>query len=107
MFRRDEKRLQIAEKYGAHELYVSTDTGRVLGYVTCSSTKWFKRVIDFAFAVTLTIEEYLWMTDETRDRTVTTAADLYDRIEWTQSGFLIDGHRMKYQKSELFHANGS
>lgn len=107
MFARDENGLLTAEKNNAYELFVCTVSGKIVGYTSCSSTKWLKKVIDFGKTITLTVDEYKFMTDEMRDRTVTTAADLYDRIEWTQSGFLIDGHRMKYQKSELFHANGS
>jgi len=39
------------------------------------------------------VKEYEWMTDETRETKVTTAADLYDKTEWTRKGFKIDGNR--------------
>jgi hypothetical protein len=42
----------------------------------------------------MNINEYEWMTDETRETKITTAADLYDKIQWTSKGFKIDGENV-------------
>ena len=94
MLKRDEKRLRLASKYDVRELFVNTETGRIVGMNIYKSMKFFDRVVDFSHVITLTVEEYKWMTDEMRDRTVTTAADLYDKVEWTSKGFKIDGENV-------------
>lgn len=97
MFKRDEKGFKIAKQNRALYVAFSEKTGKIAFFKT-SSTKCRildNRISDF---ITLPLWDYEWLTDEKRDRTVTTAADLYDHIEWTKSGFLIDGHRMKFEK---------
>lgn len=42
----------------------------------------------------MTLAEYAWLTDKTRVTKVVTGADLYDKITWTRSGFVIDGERV-------------
>ena len=101
MLKRDEKRLRLASKYDVLELFVNTETGRIVGMNIYTSMKFFDMVVDFSHVITLTIEEYKWMTDETRSRTVTTAADLYDKVEWTSGGFVIGGYKIKYREKEV------
>lgn len=90
MFKRDEKGLKIAKQNRALYVAFSAKTGKI-AFIKTPSTQCKmldKSITDF---ITLTLWDYEWMTDETRDRTVTTAADLYDKVKWTSKGFKIDG----------------
>lgn len=94
MLKRDEETLSFVKRYDVRELFVNTLTGKIVGIDLYTSMKFFERYVDFSHITTFKIEEYEWLTDETRDRKVTTAADLYDKIEWTSKGFKIDGENV-------------
>lgn len=100
MFKRDDYGLKRAKKEQAYMLIVTCD-GKIAGYYKYSTdvrifdTRYFASVK--SRMLFMNISEYEWMTDETRDRTVTTAADLRDKIEWTQKGFKIDGKHYKFK----------
>lgn len=93
MFKRDENGLKMAKRDNANYVCALLKTGRILGYFSyISNAKWTNRY--FEKTEVFTIKEYEYMTDETRDRKVTTAADLYDKVEWTSKGFKIDGENV-------------
>lgn len=97
MFKRDDYGLKRAKRDNAYMLVVSLD-GKIAGYYKYSigvrvfNTRYFaslkKRML------MMNINEYEWMTDETRETKITTAADLYDKIEWTSKGFKIEGENL-------------
>ena len=90
MFKRDETGLKMAKRDNAKFVCAKLSTGRILGYFSyINNARWLGGELEGT--ETFTIDEYEWMTDETRDRTVTTAADLYDKVKWTSKGFKIDG----------------
>jgi len=90
MFKRDDNGLKMAKRDNAHFVCAKLETGKIIGYFSyISNPRWIGGKLEGT--ETFTIDEYEWMTDETRDRTVTTAADLYGKIEWTGKGFKIDG----------------
>lgn len=93
MFKRDERGYKIAKQNRAFYVTFSASTGKIAFFSTihtkCKVIN--RRIRDY---ITLPFYQYEWLTDETRDRTVTTAADLYDRIEWTSKGFKIDGENV-------------
>lgn len=93
MFKRDEKGLKIAKQNRALYVAFSAKTGKI-AFIKTPSTQCKmldKSITDF---ITLPLWDYEWMTDETRDRTVTTAADLYDKVKWTSKGFKIDAENV-------------
>jgi len=93
MFKRDETGLKMAKRDNAKFVCAKLSTGRILGYFSyINNARWLGGELEGT--ETFTIDEYEWMTDETRDRTVTTAADLYDKVKWTSKGFKIDGERV-------------
>lgn len=96
MFKRDETGLKMAKRDNAKFVCAKLSTGRILGYFSyISNARWLGGGLEGT--ENFTIEEYEWMTDETRDRTVTTGADLADKIEWTKQGFKIDGECYKFK----------
>lgn len=93
MFKRDENGLKMAKRDNARYVCASLETGKILGYFSyISNPKWTNS--DFEKTDVFSVKEYEWMTDETRDRKVTTAADLYDKVEWTSKGFKIGGENV-------------
>lgn len=92
MFKRDENGLSMAKRDNARYVCASLETGKILGYFSYAMNgRWLDK--DLAKTDIFLIEEYEWFTDETRETKVTTAADLYDKTEWTHKGFKIDGKR--------------
>lgn len=97
MFKRDNYGLKQAKREQAYMLIVSVD-GKIAGYYKYSTDV---RIFDTRHFASLqkrmlmmNINEYEWMTDETRETKITTAADLYDKIQWTSKGFKIDGENV-------------
>jgi hypothetical protein len=93
MFKRDENGLKMAKRDNANYVCASLETGKIIGYFSyISNARWIGGELNGTEV--FTIKEYEYMTDDTRDRTVTTAADLYDKVEWTSKGFKIDGENV-------------
>lgn len=93
MFKRDDYSLKMAKRDNANFVCVKLETGKIIGYFSyISNARWLGGELNGTEV--FTVKEYEYMTDETRDRTVTTAADLYDKVEWTSNGFKIDGERV-------------
>jgi hypothetical protein len=93
MFKRDENGLKMAKRDNANYVCASLETGKIIGYFSyISNARWIG--VELNGTEVFTIKEYEYMTDDTRDRTVTTAADLYDKVEWTSKGFKIDGENV-------------
>lgn len=93
MFKRDDNGLKTAKRNNARYVCAKLETGKIIGcFSYISNAIWIGGKLEGI--ETFTIEEYEWLTDETRYRTVTTAGDLYDKIEWTSKGFKIDGEKV-------------
>jgi hypothetical protein len=93
MFKRDENGLKMAKRDNANYVCASLETGKIIGYFSyISNARWIG--VELNGTEVFTIKEYEYMTDDTRDRTVTTSADLYDKVEWTSKGFKIDGENV-------------
>jgi hypothetical protein len=93
MFKRDDYSLKMAKRDNANFVCVKLETGKIIGYFSyISNARWLGGELNGTEV--FTVKEYEYMTDETRDRTVTTAADLYDKVEWTSNGFKIDGENV-------------
>ena len=92
--KRDKDRYEFAKDAGAVYLYVCSKTGTIIGHTKYSEDPYHPQGTHWDDFEKMTIDEYEWMTDETRDRTVTTAADLYDSVEWTNKGFVINGEKI-------------
>ena len=98
MFKRDDYGLKQAKREQAYMLIVSVD-GKIAAYykhstdVRIFNTRYFTSCK--SRMLMMSVDEYEWMTDETRETKITTAADLYDKIEWTSKGFKIDGENVQ------------
>lgn len=96
MFKRDENGLKMAKRDNAKFVCAKLDTGAIVGYFSyMSNARWLGGELEGTDI--FTVEEYEWMTDETRDRTVVTGADLADKVEWTKKGFRINGKCYKFK----------
>lgn len=84
---RDERGLKRCA--ASRTLLVDTRTGAVVSGVFCPFATECTSIGKHLIAISR--EAYLWITDETRDRNVVTAADLYDTVRWTKDGITIGG----------------
>lgn len=99
MFERDINGLKQARSHNAVFVLAMTNSGRIAGFATYSNTFHWVNTTVKGF-ISLTVDEYDWMTNPNRKTEVVTCADLYDRIEWTQSGFVLDGKRTSFKRKE-------
>lgn len=93
MFERDENGLNAAKKDRANFVCAKLSSGKIVGYFSyIRNARWIGGNLEGT--ETFSIDEYEWLTDKTRDRKVTTAADLYDKVSWTKSGFKVGGEKI-------------
>ena len=91
MLERDEKMLERAKLNGMRYVYFIPETGVIVGKTKHSRDPAPCHEGYDGKYEKMTIEEYEWLTDKTRVTKVVTAADLYDKVKWTNKGFVVDG----------------
>lgn len=90
MFARDVKGVERVRREGAAYVIARTVDGKLMGYSN-NPTKfnWIEGAV--TGIIILTFDEYLWMTDQNRDRSFMTAAEFGEHLEWTSRGFKYYG----------------
>lgn len=94
IFKRDKSGLRKAEESGANYLYVDF-TGKIARVFSRFSAKYLNDNDLPQNFICLSVKEYKWITDETRTRKSQTVADIYDKVIWTNRGFVVDGEVVK------------
>jgi len=90
---RDEKTFNAALENGDKYVWIELKSGKIMYR---SRTRYCRDIDPSCRGMfdMMTLSEYAWFTDKTRVTKVVTGADLYDKITWTRSGFVIDGERV-------------
>lgn len=87
---RDLKNLELAKQFGDYYVYVDLKSGKIMGR-SRTSTIDGKQPECRTMYERMTVEEYEWLTDKTRETKIVTAADIYDKVSWTGKGFVVCG----------------
>ena len=85
---RDVKMLETAKANGDVYVWVDLRTGLIKGrsrvFHDNGEVPENRRMFEM-----MTVAEYEWMTDKSRVTKVVTAADMYESVRWTRSGFIV------------------